>query len=424
MKSNYLIVVPVFLFSFVTFAQKDQIKAAEKALKGGNSQEAITVLQTAESLIANAPDNEKAQFYFVKGNALLDLANKKVDVTKNLSLAANVFKDLLEIEKTSGKDKYSSQAQTSIAAIKDKIINLAIDKSAENNFKEASLLLFQAYELDKLDLEKLFFAASYAINDKDYDSALKYYQELKAKNYTGEATQYYAKNVVTDKEDFFGITPSSKSDRDSRVKLKLYSDPRDVKLPSKRPEINKNIALILAEKGNVAEAKIAFEEAIKESPDNVSLILSAAELYYKEKDLVMYKKLISAALEKNPNNVELIFNLGVASHTNKDFVEAEKFYKQAISVDPKYSLPYLNLANLKLDSRNKIVDEMNKLGTSAADTKKYDFLKKQSENILLTEVLPLLEKGYALDAANEDIKFLLIKVYKTLDMKDKANAVK
>ncbi len=424
MKSKNLIVIPALLFSFVTFAQKDQIKAAEKALKGGNSQEAITVLQTAESLISAAPDNEKAQFYFVKGNTLLDLANKKVDVTNNLSLAAIAYKDLLDVEKTSGKDKYSSQAQTSIADIKGKIINLAIDKSAEKKFKEASSLLFQAYELDKSDLEKLYFAASYAINDKDYDLSLKYYQELKKNNYTGEGTQYYAKNLVTDKEDFFGSTPSAKADRDSRVKLKLYSDPRDEKLASRRPEINKNIALILAEKGKVAEAKIAFEEAIKESPDNVSLILSEAELYYKENDMVMYKKLITSALEKNPNNVELIFNLGVASHNNKDFTEAEKFYKQAISIDPNYSVAYLNLANLKLDVRNKIVDDMNKLGNSAVDTKKYDYLKKQSEVILTTEVLPLLEKANKLDPVNEDIKSLLIRVYKNLDMPDKANALK
>ena len=424
MKSKNLIVIPALLFSFVTFAQKDQIKAAEKALKGGNSQEALTVLQTAESIISAAPDNEKAQFYFVKGNALLDLANKKVDVTNNLSLAAIAYKDLLDVEKTSGKDKFSSQAQIAIADIKSKIINIAIDKSAEKNFKEASSLLFQAYELDKSDLEKLYFAASYAINDKDYDLSLKYYQELKKNNYTGEGTQYYAKNLVTDKEDFFGSTPSAKTDRDSRVKLKLYSEPRDEKSPSRRPEINKNIALILAEKGKIAEAKLAFEEAIKESPDNVSLILSEAELYYKENDMVMYKKLITSALEKNPNNVELIFNLGVASHTNKDYLEAEKFYKQAISTDPNYSVAYLNLANLKLDGRNKIVDEMNKLGTSAVDMKKYDYLKKQSENMLLTEVLPLLEKAYSIDSVNEDIKHLLIKVYKTLDMNVKANAIK
>ena len=56
MKSKYVIFASAFLISTVTFAQKDQIKAADKALKTGSSQEAITILQGAESLITNATD--------------------------------------------------------------------------------------------------------------------------------------------------------------------------------------------------------------------------------------------------------------------------------------------------------------------------------------------------------------------------------
>jgi ribosomal protein S20 len=44
------------MISVATFAQ-DQIKAAEKALKAGKSQEAVTILTEAESLIANATDD-------------------------------------------------------------------------------------------------------------------------------------------------------------------------------------------------------------------------------------------------------------------------------------------------------------------------------------------------------------------------------
>lgn len=84
MKSKYVILASALLISVATFAQKDQIKAAEKALKGGNSQEAVNILQAAESASATAPDAEKAQFLFVKGNAYLDLANKKVDADNNL----------------------------------------------------------------------------------------------------------------------------------------------------------------------------------------------------------------------------------------------------------------------------------------------------------------------------------------------------
>jgi hypothetical protein len=34
-------------------------------------------LESAESLIASATEADKSQFYFVKGNTYLDLANKK-----------------------------------------------------------------------------------------------------------------------------------------------------------------------------------------------------------------------------------------------------------------------------------------------------------------------------------------------------------
>jgi tetratricopeptide (TPR) repeat protein len=424
MKNKHVVLFSVFLISMATFAQKDQIKAAEKSLKEGNSKEAITILQSTESLIANAADNEKAQFFFVKGNALLDLANKKVEEVQNLSLAAKAYRDLVAIEKTSGKDKYSKQAQIAIADIKSKLVNFAIDKQAEKKFKEASDLLFQAYELDKSDLSKLYFAAIYAVNDKEYDIALKYYEELKKQNYSGEEIQYFAKNVISEKEDYFGSNATAKSDRDSKVKLKLYIEPREEKIPSKRGEIYKRIAFILSEKGKVSEAKVAFEEAVKENPEDVSLIIAEAELYYKEKDLVNYKKLLNAALEKNPNNVDFIFNLGVVSHNNKDIVEAEKLYNKAILINPNYSLAYLNLANLKLDSRNVIVEQMNKLGTSTIDTKKYDFLKKQSVKVLVTDVLPLLEKANQIDSTNEDIKTLLLRIYGALDMTDKVKALK
>src|SRR6478609_7016400 len=114
MKSRYVIIASALFLSVAGIAQKNEIKAAEKALKAGKADEAITILTGAESLTANAPDAEKAQFLFVKGNAYLDLANKNVNADKNLSLAADAYQQLLVSEKASGKAKYSTQAATSI----------------------------------------------------------------------------------------------------------------------------------------------------------------------------------------------------------------------------------------------------------------------------------------------------------------------
>ena len=98
MKSKYVLLASALLISVATFAQKDQIKAAEKALKAGNAQEAITILQGAEAASAAAPDAEKAQFNFVKANAHLALATKNEDTDVNLSAAAKAFQEVLSIE--------------------------------------------------------------------------------------------------------------------------------------------------------------------------------------------------------------------------------------------------------------------------------------------------------------------------------------
>jgi hypothetical protein len=114
MKSNYVMLASALLISAASFAQKNEIKSAEKALKKGNSQEAVVILQAAESLMSAASEDEKAQFFFVKGNTYLDLANKKVDTDKNLATAADAYLSLLDAEKVSGKSKYSSYAAKSI----------------------------------------------------------------------------------------------------------------------------------------------------------------------------------------------------------------------------------------------------------------------------------------------------------------------
>ncbi|PWA04347.1 tetratricopeptide repeat protein [Flavobacterium psychrotolerans] len=418
MKSKYVILASALLISVSTFAQKDQIKAAEKALKSGNSAEAKGILQQAESLIPNATDSEKAQYFFVKGNTLLDLATKNIDASKNQSDAAKAYQDLLAVEKASGKSKYTSQAQTAISDIKNKLLNSAIEEGTKKNYSEAAKKLYAVYELDKTDLEKLYYAASYAVNGQDWDTALAYYLELKKQNYSGEGMAYYAKSLVSDKEDYFG----TKAERDRMVSLKSHSNPRDEKIPSKRGEIYKNIALILVQNGKTDEAKKALAEARIANPDDTSLTLTEADLYLKLEDFPTYKRLISEVLAKSPNDADLLFNLGVIS-AKTDVVEAEKYYKRSIEIKPDYINAYLNLAILKLDGEKKIITEMNKLGTSEKDTKRYEVLKNQREAIFLA-TLPYLEKANELDSKNEDVATTLLNVYGALEMTDKKIALK
>jgi tetratricopeptide (TPR) repeat protein len=419
MKSKYVILASALLISVATFAQKDQIKAAEKALKGGNSQEAVTILQGAEGVMANATPAEKAQYFFVKGNSILDLANKNIETGKNLSLAAKAYQELLDVEKVSGKMKYSTQAAASITEIKGKLINAAIADSKAEKSADSAKKLYDAYLLDKKDTINLYYAASTYVNAKDYDTALKLYDELKGMNYSGKSTNYYAVNKVNSQEDFFATA----ADRDRMVKMGTHEKPRTEAVPSKRGEIYKNVALILVQNGKTEEAKKAIADARKNNPEDDSLILTEANLYLETKDFETYKKLIAEVLQKSPNDANLIFNLGVLSANAKNAVEAEKYYKRVIEIDPNYINAYINLAALKLEDEKPIIDEMNKLGTSAKDMKRYDELKKKREN-LFKSTIPFLQKAVELDPKNTDVAKTLLNVYSALEMTAEYKALK
>lgn len=419
MKSKYVLLASALLISVATFAQKDQIKAAEKALKAGNAQEAITILQGAEAASASAPDAEKAQFHFVKANAHLALATKNEDTDANLSAAAKAYQEVLSIEKTSGKAKFSAQASTSIIDVKYKLINSAIADSKADKHATGAKKLYDAYLLDKKDTINLYYAASTYVNAKEYETAYNAYDELKKLNYSGKGTNFYAVNKINGEEQIF----STAKERDQMVKLGTHEKPRNEELPSKRGEIYKNMALILVQNGKVAEAKKAIAEARVANPEDKTLILTEANLYLDTKDFDTYKKLITEVLAQSPNDADLVFNLGVISYNAKNLVEAETYYKRAIEIKPDYVNAYLNLAILKLDADKKLFEEIQKLGNSEKDNKRYEVLKKQREAVFAS-ALPYLEKASELDATNEEVKGTLLSVYRALEMTEKAKALK
>ena len=419
MKSKYVILTSALLISVASFAQKDQIKSAEKALKSGDAQGAISILNDAENMVANAKDTEQAQFYYVKGNAYLNLADKNIETSKNLSLSAESYKKLIEVEKTSGKQKYSTEAASSIGQIKGKLINSAIADTQANKNAEGAKKLYDAYALDKKDTINLYYAASTAVNAQDFDLALAMYEELKQLNFSGKGTLYLATNKVNSNEDNFATA----KDRDMAVKLGTHEKPRTEAVPSKRGEIYKNLALILVQKGRTEDAKKAIAEARKANPEDSSLLLTEANLYLETKDFDMYKKLVNEALEKDPKNADLVFNLGVISAGAKNNADAEKYYLKAIEINPEYTNAYLNLAALKLEAEKPIIDEMNKLGTSAKDMKRYDVLKAQRESVF-KGVIPYLKKANELDPKNQDVAKTLLGVYSALEMTAEAKALK
>lgn len=388
-------ITALVLISAVGFAQKKEIKAAEKAIKNSNFSEAKSILSQVESLISSADDKTKGKYHFLLAKALYaDGAGSSADIDKAIE----------SIDK-SGKG-YADDAN----ALKSSMVNSFLTKAnaalEAKNYSESYSGFERAYRLSPQDTLYLFYAASIAVNGQDYDPALKYYLELKDMNYSGEETEFIAMNKDTGEEEAF----PNKALRDISVKGGTHIKP-DVRVTKSRSgEIAKNIALIYLSQDKNEEAMNAMKEARAANPDDMSLLLNEANVYYKMGNIEKYKELITEAAEKDPNNAELSYNLGVISAEAGDKEAASGYYKRAIEIDPNYLNAYMNMAAMVLDEENSIVEEMNQLGSSAADDRKYDELKLKRMQVY-KDAIPYLQSALEIKSDNLQAAKTLMNIY-------------
>lgn len=395
-----------FMLSAFSFAQKKEIKEAEKAIKSNNFANAKTAISTAESLISAMDDKTKVKFYFLKGQAFY--ANG-AGSNSDIDTALESFKTLSEVEAKTGKNTFSNQANGIKAQMGNALVQKGTTAYGDKNYALAGTSFEKAYRVSPTDTIFLYNAATSAVSGKDFDTALRIYDELSEMGYTGISKQFMATEVATGEDQAF----PSETMRDLSVRSKTHVNPKTVNTESKVGEIAKNIALIYINKNENEKAIAAIDKAKKSNPDDLNLILSEASVYYKMGDMDKYSTLIAKALELDPDNVDLVFNLGVSASEEDNIEEAKKYYLKAIEMDPKYSNAYMNLAVLVLDQEAGVIDEMNKLGTSAADNKKYDELKIVREN-LYKEAAPHLKKVLELNPTDIEAAKTLMNIYSAL----------
>jgi len=416
MKKTFLVAAAILIGS-VAFAQKNEVKAAEKALKANKLDDAVTAIDAAYGLVGSADAKTKAKLYFLRGKIYQQKAKAGKD-DASYETAVKSFQDLIAFEKETGKAKYSSEATPLLTNISAELVNAAVAANGTKDFDAAAKKLYMAYQLDNTQQDYLYFAANSAVNGKDYDTALKYYLELKDAGYTGVTTEYYATETATGNE-----VPLDKTSFDLYKKTKDYKDFRTAESASRLPEIVKNIALIYSDQGNIEKAIEAVKEARAANPDDMDLLLTEANFYIKVDKKDKFKDLMQEAIQKDPSNPVLYFNLGVITADQGDNEKAKELYEKTVELDPNYSAAYLNLAALLLNSEGKIVDEMNSLGTSRSDNAKYETLRKKRET-LYRDAVPYLEKVLELKPKDIDATKTLMNIYGTLDNIEKFREMK
>lgn len=402
--------------SSMSFAQKNEIKAIEKALKSSNFANAKSAVTAAEALIGNMDDKSKAKFYFLKAKALY--ANG-AGTDANIDDAIESISKLKDLESKMGKLKYTKEANEMSSGMLNSFLTKANDAIKKEDYKTAAKRFEKAYMMSPKDTLYLYYAASSAVNAQDFDTSLDYYNQLKNMGYTGIQMNYYAVSKESNKEELF----PNKTTRDLSLKAKSHIKPRDEKTKSKKAEIVKNIALIYVSQGQNEKALGAMADARSENPNDLGLLLSEANVHLKMGNRDKFKALMEEATAKDPNNAELQYNLGVLAADAGNSEEAIKYYEKAITLDPNYVDAYNNLAVVILDGEAAIVEEMNGLGTSSADNRKYDELKEKRSK-LYKDAIPHLEKVLELKSSNVDTAKTLMNIYSVLGETNKFKEMK
>ena len=395
MKTKHILTFLLLIFISFGYSQKKELRNANKFYDSGEYLSALDLLETSKSLFDSSDDKIKSQVMLLYG--------KIYTSTEDFELAIKSFNNSREL----GANE--NDLNSEINKLETTLITSAIADNESENFSDAAKKLKIVYNINpENNALYLYYAASSAVNSDDLSLALEYYLILRDIKYEGIETKYYITDVSNETE----IEISSETEFNLLKKSKDYSNPREEETESKFPEIVKNIAIIYKQLGQNDMALAAIETARASNPDDVGLIITAANIYFELDDKEAFKLAMSEAIEKEPNNPILYYNLGVVSGELGEKESARTYYEKSIELDPTNENSYLNLVALILDGEQEIVNEMNSLGTSRSDNLRYDELKITREE-LYKECVPILKDLIAISNDIEAIRTLM-NIYGTL----------
>ena len=400
----------------MTFSQKKELKSIDKLLKSADYENALTSLESINSLIETSDDKTKAKYYYFKGLAKYQNGTGSFE---NKLLSVDDFNKVKQIEESSSKI-YSTKVDDIFVNLFNSFVDDSRTSLENKNYKNSYKNLEAAYTVSKKDTLYLYNAALVATEAEEYTIALNFYERLINLGYTGVSVNYLATEKESGKEQVF----QDKKSRDFSVDvIGTHESPRDEMAKSIEIDMLRSIAAIYRNLENFEKSIEYLERAKSIDSNDINLILLESNVRWEMGQVDQYQRLISKALEIEPNNVDLIFNLGVVNADKGNFDDAIAYYNKAIEIDSGYTKAYLNAAALILDREGPMIEEMNSLGTSTADYNRYDELKIEREN-LYKKAIPYLEKVFELESDNLNAARTLRNIFSALDETESYNKYK
>lgn len=388
----------MFLATCSSFAQKSELKDLEKAVKKNNTTEAVSLIGQLEKLLPNATEDQTAAYYFYKAQTEISLGNS--------SKAIETINKLLAFENETKSKKYTTEIMPIKNDLLAQLVDEAIGFRKNNDFKKSSRLFEQAYKLNTADTLYLFYAASDAVNGKDFDFAESKYKDLINMNFDGASDTYVATSQITGKVQSFG---TDKKARDLAVKNGTHSKPETEFNKSVKPELYNNLSQILLNKQNYSEAEQYVLKANELDPDNINTLMNVLFLYYNTNRMNKYEEYANKGLEKFPDNEVLLYNLAVIQLGNGKTDLAKQHLDKIIKNNPNHFDALKALGNIELQKDADVTNRINALPNTASTDKKRAELMQEKKTVY-ENALDYFQKAQKVNANDEGLNNLIVQI--------------
>ncbi|MFC2097784.1 tetratricopeptide repeat protein [Bacteroidota bacterium] len=287
----------------------------------------------------------------------IDTKKRKIDDTiKELWRVANHYFNRGSDEFNAGVEAAKNNNEAEVIANYAKAVT-----SFEN-----STAIYQLPQYELLDTLLVYRTGLAALRGKQYDKAMKYFNQCIDFNYGGE-------------DVFLGISD------------------------------------IYMAKGDTIKAIETLERGIKVYPDNnLGILANLIDFYVQSGKSVEALNYINLAIEKNPNHNVLFHIKGKLFDDLGEFDKAVEAYSKAIEIKPDYSDSNYNLAIMYFNKGADIFNESN----SVTDNDKYNEMQDLGKEYY-TKSLPYFETCHKIEPTDAAILDLLKRITYRLGLTDR-----
>ena len=418
----------ILFLSFSSIAQAPSVSSAKIAFDRGDLVEAKKYIDEASAKISGLSEQELNEgripkllpkFYLYRGNIYMALYTSPEN-TKNeyLDVVKESYNKCIEVEKKTGKKRYSKDAITRLPGLGSDYVKLAENLNFNEGDKAGAIKAYEsAFSIREyvgvLDTMTLSYIGFLSQDNKDFKKAREIYEKLIQLDY---------KNITWSGilvEDGKRYPFPDKNTLDSYVSSERATDPK--RSESTQHEIYIQLLWVLRELEEIEEYDRMLIVARNTFPKNDDLLKMQLQAYLDKEDYDGALSNLEEALTTDPTNALYLYNAGFIYHQKKkDIPKGREYYTRAMEADGKYLDAIYMLGLMHIDQSNVVVEKINKLGRS--EKTKYNKYTKE-KNDELAKALTFFEKAYGINSKDEATLEALKEVYYKLGKYDDAKRI-